>query len=50
VCSKNGYIPDDADFGKSKDMLVAELKEQGLITDEDIAAGIHCMHPKFLEH
>ena len=31
-------------------MLIAELKENGLISDEDIAAGIHCMHPKFLEH
>jgi aryl-alcohol dehydrogenase-like predicted oxidoreductase len=50
VCSKNGYIPDDADFGKSKDMLIEELIEDGLITKEDVAAEIHCMHPRFLEH
>jgi len=50
ICSKNGYIPDDADHGKSKDMLIAELIEDGIITKEDVAAEIHCMHPKFLEH
>jgi diketogulonate reductase-like aldo/keto reductase len=50
VCSKNGYIPDDADQGKSATMLVQELVEQGLISQEDVANEIHCMHPKFLEH
>ena len=50
ISTKNGYIPDDADFGKSASMLVQELIEDGLITKEDVAAEIHCMHPKFLEH
>lgn len=50
VCSKNGYIPHDADSGKSASILVAELVEEGLITKEDVAAEIHCMHPKFLEN
>ena len=31
-------------------MLVEELVEDGKITKEDVAAGIHCMHPAFLEH
>lgn len=31
-------------------MLIQELQEDNLITKEDIAAEIHCMHPKFLEH
>ena len=50
VATKNGYIPDDADNGKSAAMLVQELQEDGLITKEDVAAEIHCMHPKYLEH
>lgn len=50
MCSKNGYIPDDSDNGKSAAMLVQELIEKELITQEDVAAEIHCMHPNFLEH
>jgi len=50
ICSKNGYIPDDADSGKSAAMLVQELVEQEKISEGDVAAGIHCMHPSFLEH
>ena len=50
VASKNGYIPDDSDNGKSASMLVEELIEDNLITKEDIAADIHCMHPSYLNH
>jgi DNA-directed RNA polymerase II subunit RPB1 len=50
ISTKNGYIPDDSDFGKSASMLVQELIEQGQISKEDVVAEIHCMHPKFLEH
>ena len=50
ICSKNGYIPDDADHGKSAAMLVDERVEDGLISKEDVAAEIHCMHPDFLAH
>ena len=50
ISTKNGYIPDDADSGKSAAMLTAELIEDGLIEKKDVAAEIHCMHPKFLEH
>ena len=50
VCSKNGYIPDDADIGKSATMLINEMLEDKLIKTEDVAAQIHCMHPKFLQH
>ena len=50
VASKNGYIPDDSDNGKSAAMLIEELIEQELITKEDVAADIHCMHPSFLDH
>jgi len=50
VSSKNGYVPDDADNGVPAAILVEDLKEKGVITDADVAAGIHSMHPKFLEH
>ena len=50
VASKNGYIPDDSDNGKSAAMLIEELIEQEIITKEDVAADIHCMHPSFLDH
>ena len=50
ISTKNGYIPNDADSGKSAAILVAELIEEGLITKEDVAAEIHCMHPAFLEN
>lgn len=65
IQSKNGYVPDDSDNGKSGAMLVKELVEDGLVSDfsfylknllffqieeSDVAAGIHCMHPKYLEH
>jgi hypothetical protein len=31
-------------------MLIEELIEENLITKEDIAAEIHCMHPEYLNH
>lgn len=78
ISTKNGYVPDDSDNGKSASMLIQELVEQekvsffimkyhiisiwfvssnfnflkniNQITENDVAAGIHCMHPSFLEH
>lgn len=50
IATKNGYIPDDADKGKSAAMLIQELIEEEKITKEDVAAEIHSMHPNFLEH
>ena len=50
VATKNGYIPDDADHGINAAMLVAKLVEEGTISESDVAGGIHCMHPNFLEH
>ena len=43
-------MPDDSDAGINFTILLKDLKEQGVITDLDIAAGTHCMHPKFLEY
>lgn len=50
VSSKNGYVPDDSDAGMPGAVLLEDLKSQGVITDADVAAGIHSMHPGFLEH
>jgi len=50
VSTKAGYIPDDADNGIPATTLIQDLKDQNLITDDDIAGGIHCMHPNFLDH
>lgn len=50
IASKNGYVPDDSDAGIPASFLIGDLKEQGLITDADVSAGIHSMHPNFLEH
>ena len=50
VASKNGYIPEDADNGIPSSVLIDDLIEKKFITEDDIAGGIHCMHPKYLEH
>jgi len=32
ICSKNGYVPDDADNGVPASLLVGKLVEEGLIS------------------
>ena len=49
VASKSGYIPDDAESGVGKQMLVEQMVGRGEIQKGDVAVGIHCMHPRFLE-
>ena len=50
VSTKNGYVPDDSDAGINFASLLKDLKEQGVITDQDVASGTHCMHPNYLEY
>ena len=50
MTTKNGYVPDDADNGVSVAVMVEQLVDDGLVTREDVAGGIHCMHPNFLDH
>jgi len=50
ISTKAGYMPDDGDNGIPASVLIEELIEKELITQEDVAGGIHCMHPNFLEH
>lgn len=50
VATKHGYVPDDADNGVPANALIEQLVDEGQITQEDVAGGIHCIHPRFLEH
>ena len=50
VASKSGYIPEDADAGIPSATLIETLISQDLITKDDIAGGIHCIHPNYLKH
>jgi len=49
ICSKVGYISEDADRGVSGQMLTNTMIEEGKITEEDIVAACHCLHPNYLE-
>jgi hypothetical protein len=50
ISTKTGYVPEDADKGLPSSTLIEELTESGMITKEDVAGGIHCMHPNYLKH
>lgn len=50
ISTKAGYVADDGDNGIPASVLIEELIEKELITEKDVAGGIHCMHPNFLEH
>ena len=50
VSSKNGYVPDDSDNGLPASQIIQLFKDEHGLTDADFAAGIHCMHPAFLDH
>lgn len=54
VCSKIGYVPEDADTGKKSHAFVQHLVEGDKISMEDIIFDdkkrpVHCMHPEFLK-
>lgn len=48
LASKIGYIPEDADNGIPGKSVIAALIKNGLISDQDVVGGVHCMHPEFL--
>ena len=51
VCSKGGFIPDDADHGVPGRIIVEDLIKEGHMDKSDVISGyVHCMHPKFLEN
>jgi hypothetical protein len=54
ICSKIGYVPEDAENGRRSQSFVQDLVEEKIIEIEDIIYDeknrpIHCMHPNFLE-
>ena len=49
LSTKIGYIPEDADKGIPGKTIINTLKQQKLIAEEDIAGGVHCMHPEYLK-
>lgn len=49
VCSKAGFVPEDADQGVPGGTIIKSLIEKNLIAQEDYVGACHCMHPNFLE-
>lgn len=53
VCSKIGYVPEDADAGRRAHSFVQELVEDKRMEIDDVVFDeknrpVHCMHPEFL--
>jgi aryl-alcohol dehydrogenase-like predicted oxidoreductase len=51
VCTKGGYLtPDSAMPGDPNEYFFQEYIQPGVFSAKDIAAGSHCMTPKFLKN
>ena len=54
VCTKGGYVPFDSEPPAGQEGVRAYVEETfikpGIIKLEDIAAGSHCMTPRYLSH
>src|SRR5260370_11368164 len=51
VCTKGGYLtPDGAMHADPNEYFFREYIQPGVFTAKDIAAGSHCMTPKFLKN
>jgi aryl-alcohol dehydrogenase-like predicted oxidoreductase len=54
VCTKGGYIPFDSEPPKGQEGARSYIKETfvrtGIINSADLAAGSHCMTPRYLAH
>jgi aryl-alcohol dehydrogenase-like predicted oxidoreductase len=53
ICSKIGFVPEDADNGHRSHYFVSKLVEQNKMTLDDIIYDeknrpIHCIHPEYL--
>ena len=53
ICSKIGYVPEDADNGHRSHYFVSKLVEENKLGLDDIIFDeknrpIHCIHPEFL--
>jgi aryl-alcohol dehydrogenase-like predicted oxidoreductase len=51
VCTKGGYLTPDGDMpGDANEYFFREYIQPGVFAAKDIAAGSHCMTPKFLKN
>ena len=51
LCTKGGYLtPDGAMPGDANEYFFREYIQPGVLSAKDIAAGSHCMTPKFLKN
>jgi aryl-alcohol dehydrogenase-like predicted oxidoreductase len=51
VCSKAGYLSFDGEVPPNpKDYFVREYVEKGVLKPEEVAGGMHCMAPQYLEN
>src|SRR5712664_2763609 len=51
LCTKGGYLtPDDSMPADSNEYFFREYIQPGIFSAKDIAAGSHCMTPKFLKN
>lgn len=51
VCSKGGYVPDDADQGMPGRVIIEDLIKAGHMMKQDVIQNhIHCIHPAFLNN
>ncbi|EAR85009.1 aldo/keto reductase family oxidoreductase (macronuclear) [Tetrahymena thermophila SB210] len=48
LASKGGFLVDDADQGIPSTVLINNLIQKKLITEEDIIGACHCMNPNYL--
>lgn len=49
ICSKAGYLTHDADLGVGyEEYVLREIVARGVATLGEIAAGIHCISPRYL--
>jgi aryl-alcohol dehydrogenase-like predicted oxidoreductase len=50
ICSKNGYVTNDADIKLDFwEYVKTEYAQKGVIKEGDITSGYHCMTPAYLE-
>lgn len=51
IASKNGFLTPDADSDEDfRTWFTRELLDTGAVKPSDIASGMHCMSPGYLEH
>lgn len=51
ISTKGGYVPGDVQAGLDAESYIqTQLLEQGVVSEDDIVDGSHCMAPHYLRH